>query len=253
MCPSHDRNGKDVIGGRLCDNKSDVESKNKKSRNSKIPSVLPALLVTNRREDGTIQRHYLDSPITQTLLRKFIDDFVHGRTEPEKKSSRSNISNDYDEDGRQEVSTTKHFINVLTAESLPHFLESHREKHVLVQLYAPTCGHCKRFNTVWNSLGTLIKFLGWSDQLVLARVDVTSNEIFVSGMAATWLPDLFYFGIGVSENPIHYGKSALADEVELGSISDPLDILEWWMDEAGDAIDEAELLNSLNEITTTSA
>jgi hypothetical protein len=39
----------------------------------------------------------------------------------------------------------------------------------------------------------------------------------------------------------------------LGSISDPLDLLEWWMDEAGDAINEADLLHILDEITATSA
>ena len=134
---------------------------------------------------------------------------------------------------------------MLSADSLPLFLEANRDKHVLVELYAPTCGHCKRFNHVWNSLGKLIDFLGWSKKLSVARIDVTSNEVIVPGMAATRLPDLFYFGIGVSENPIQYKDTRFADQVELGSISDPLDLLEWWMDEAGDAINEAELLHGL--------
>ena len=103
----------------------------------------------------------------------------------------------------------------------------------------------------WNSLGKLIEFLGWSDQLLLARIDATSNEIIVPGMAATWLPDLFYFGVGVSKNPIHYGETPFADDVELGSISDPLELLEWWMDEAGDVISEAELLHGLKMLTAT--
>ena len=229
-----------------------MESKDQSSKSSKIVPVLPALLVTDRRDDGSIQRHYLDAPITITSLREFLDDFVHGRMEPEIKSSSGNAENRYDEDGRQKFRTNKHFVNILTAETLPQFLEAHQGRHVLIQLYAPTCGHCKRFNTIWNSLGKLIEYLGWSDQLVLGRVDVTTNEILVAGMAATWLPDLFYFGIEVYENPILYGQSPLATDVELGSISDPLDILEWWMDEAGDSVDEAELLTSLNQVAATS-
>lgn len=251
LCQSDNREGNDALDDGFCDNyRSDKRSKNPQIDDSKFSSVLPTLLVTDRRKDGTIQRHYLDPPITPRSLREFVNDFVHGRTLPEKKSSHVSADNHYAKDGKQKSPINKHFIHLLTAESLPHFLKSNQEKHVLVELYAPTCGHCKRFNIIWNSLGKLIEFLGWSDQLLLARIDITSNEIIVPGMAATWLPDLFYFGVGVTENPIHYEATPLADEVELGSISDPLDLLEWWMDEAGDSINESDLLHILDETTT---
>ena len=236
----------------------DVENNADDTGDSNFSSVLPTLLVTDRRKNGTgIQRHYLDPPINQLSLGKFVEDFVHGRTEPEKKSSRVGEEKDDGKDNKsssnnneQKCPTSNHGIHLLTADSLSQFLKANQEKHVLVQLYAPTCGHCKRFNIIWNSLGELIEFLGWSDQLLLARIDVTSNEIFVPGMVATWLPDLFYFGVGVYENPIHYGNTPVADEVELGGISDPLDILEWWMDQAGDVINEAELLHVLEGQST---
>jgi len=144
------------------------------------------------------------------------------------------------------IQTNKHGIHLLTGNSIVSFLKDSGKKHVLLQLYAPTCGHCKRFNTIWNSLGDLIEFLGWSNFLVLARVDVSLNEVLVPGMVpSAWLPDLFYFGVDVYENPVHYGETIFANEFELGGISDPLDLIEWWMDNAGLSINHLESLHQL--------
>jgi hypothetical protein len=89
----------------------------------------------------------------------------------------------------------------------------------------------------------------------LARIDVSSNEFFIPGLTTNWLPDIFYFGLGVVENPIDYEKTEMAKTVQLGGISDPLDLIEWWMDQADDSIDVSLLWQSLiednNDATTT--
>jgi len=228
---------------------------------SAFASILPVLLVTDRRkEDGTIQRHYLDPPITKTSIGNFIDDIIRGLVEPEKKSGRilQSTHNQKIEaekhdiiNNEHKIPANKHGIHLLTADSLSSFLKTNGEKHVLLQLYAPTCGHCKRFNTIWNAFGDLIEYLGWSDMLLLARIDVASNEIMgIPGMVtANWLPDLFYFGVGVCEYPIHYGETKVGNELELelGGISDPLDLIEWWMDNAGFSTRQLEDLSQLLE------
>lgn len=257
LCKSRTLEKSSALDDNICDGyEGDHRTKGSESGSSdnnlsKFSSILPTMLITDRRKDGAIHRYYLDPPITSRSISEFFDDFIRGRIEPEIKSSHVNRNSDFVRDGEYYFPTNKHFVHLLTADSLEDFLKANQEKHVLVELYAPTCGHCKRFNTIWNSLGSLIEFLGWSDKLLLARNDVTSNEIIVPGMAATWLPDLFYFGVGVSENPIHYENTPSADDIELGSINDPIELLEWWMTQAGDVIDEAELLHDLENTIAT--
>jgi hypothetical protein len=197
--------------------------------------VLPTLLLTNRRPDVSgIERYYLDPPITMESLIKFMTDFRLGNATPDINSSR-----------RTSVSTNDHGIHVLSGHTLPSFLEEHKQDHVLLQLYAPSCGHCKRFNTIWNGLGDLLGYLGWTDRLVLARMDITTNEFFVPGLKPSWLPDMFYFGLGVTENPIRYDQTKTGREAPLGAFSDPLDVIDWWLDQAGESVDQQALLDDL--------
>merc|ERR1712146_136706 len=60
-------------------------------------------------------------------------------------------------------------------------------KDVLVEFYAPWCGHCK--------------LLYLSDKLTLAKVDATENE--VPGVAIQGFPTLKYWKAG-NPNPVDY-------------------------------------------------
>lgn len=61
-------------------------------------------------------------------------------------------------------------------------------KDVLVEYYAPWCGHCKKLSPIWDELGESVSDI---EDLVIAKFDATVNE--VTGLAIKGYPTLKWY------------------------------------------------------------
>jgi len=249
-------------------------------------STLPAVFLTHRTTQQGIQRYYMDSytPLEQkegqssSQMGHFFEDFHHGRLHPElsslanlrkpKSSSPSNGEEDDNGDASQ-FNLTRYPNSHGVVEWTTYHVEHYRgrrtnllpedddglpRRHTLLLTYAPTCGHCKRMNVIWNRLGRLVEYLQWSPWLQVARIDVTTETF--SEFGALMLPSIYYFYGGnvtwMERRRRGSSSSSNGDTTSngneqsslVGGIDDPLEIVEWLLD-VGVDLDEGKLLRDL--------
>ena len=75
------------------------------------------------------------------------------------------------------------------------------KKDVLVEFYAPWCGHCKNLEPKYDVLGEKFEKV---DHVVIAKMDYTANEIDVPGIEIRGFPTLLFFPNGKKAEPITY-------------------------------------------------
>jgi len=124
--------------------------------------------------------------ITTEVLSAFAADYVSGNLKKHRMSEK--LPADWDSKP----------VKVLTGENFAAVAHD-ATKHVLVEFYAPWCGHCKQLTPIWDQLAEL--FLS-APNVVVAKLDSTANE--VDGVNIQSFPTLKLFSAGDNKEPKDY-------------------------------------------------
>jgi protein disulfide-isomerase A1 len=138
-------------------------------------SDLPTSVLVQMPKDGGMKKFF---PPTKSAKdhEAFINDFFAGKLKPSLKSD--DVPNTQDEDVY--VLVGKEFEKVALDD----------DKDVLVEFYAPWCGHCKALAPKYDALAESLKDI---KSVVVAKMDSTANEIDHPDINISGFPTLKFF------------------------------------------------------------
>jgi len=104
-----------------------------------------------------------EKEITAEGITSFVDDFVAGKVEPSIKSEPIPEK----QEGPVQIVVAKNYDSIVLDD----------KKDVLIEFYAPWCGHCKALAPKYDILAGLYVDGGFTDKVTIAKVDATLNDV----------------------------------------------------------------------------
>jgi len=134
---------------------------------------------------GDLSKFPLNGDITTESILRFLNQYKTGTLDRHYKSQEVPEKNDEP----VKVVVGKNWEDVVI----------NSNKHVLVEFYAPWCGHCKTLAPIYDETAAA---LAANENVLLVKVDATENEI--PGVSIQGFPTLKFYKKGDKQNPVDY-------------------------------------------------
>lgn len=132
-----------------------------------------------------LQKFKLTKALTKENLEEFIQSFTDGKLTAYRKSEKP-IENDTAD------------VKTITGDDFDQRVLNN-DQYVLLEIYAPWCGHCKQLAPIYEKLAKAVK---GNNKLVIAKFDGTANEH--PDVQAKGFPTIKFFKKGAKKNPVDY-------------------------------------------------
>jgi len=147
---------------------------------------LPTAVVVKMPEDSGMKKFpFAGDANNGEELAAFVGTVVSGEVKPTLKSEEPEAA---DLEGPVAVIKGKSFDDIVL----------NNDKDVLVEFYAPWCGHCKALAPVYEELATK---LSANEKLTIAKMDSTANEVEMEGLNIRGFPTIFFFPATTDGSP----------------------------------------------------
>jgi protein disulfide-isomerase A1 len=145
---------------------------------------LPAIRLVRPSKNNL--KYLFEHEISVENIRSFFNDFVENKLKPFFKSEKIP---EPDHEENVKIVVGKNFDDVVI----------NNDKNVLVEYYAPWCGHCKSLAPIYASLATKLKN---NQDITIAKMDATANE--VESVSVQGFPTIKFYPKGKKQNPVDY-------------------------------------------------
>jgi len=141
-------------------------------------------------------KYKMTEEFSMDTFEKFIGDVQAGNVEAWMKSEA--IPEDNDEPGKVRIVVGKNFEEIVNNE----------DKDVLIEFYAPWCGHCKSLAPKYDELAEMLK---GEDSIVIAKMDATANDV-PPQYDVKGFPTIYYAPKGSKSSPKAYEGGREVDD-----------------------------------------